>query len=81
MTYEPIQWQSTTLLSAPRFRHMETQYEEAAAYIDANLRLNTALEFRVETTAAEPAGHAGRVIFDTTAGLFKGYDGSTWVRW
>lgn len=78
--YEKINWNGTIMLTPDRLRHMETQYEEAAAYIDQNLRQTNNKELRAEVVGVEPEGEEGRFYFDLAEGKMFGY-GAGWEAW
>ncbi|MGI5840154.1 MAG: hypothetical protein ACOX8W_10915 [bacterium] len=79
MAYTKTVWTSETDITPARLDHLETQYDEAVAYIDANLRTDTSKELRVQVAAAAPVHAAGKIYYNSTTGVFAGSDGSAWI--
>lgn len=52
---------------------------EADFYVDVNLHKNQIKEVIIEAVDSDPAGTAGRVIYNTAEMALKLYNGTTWV--
>lgn len=92
MSYVKINWLSGTLLTARRFAHMDTQYDEAKAFADDKydvllpivryiVREDTTLELRTHVSATLSGGTSAEALLHTDGNEFKGYDGSLWWTW
>lgn len=81
MAYEKINWDGTIMLTPAKLRHMETQYEKAAAYINSNMRQANNKALRAEVAASAPTGAGGRFYFNSTDGKMYGHDGTSWGAW
>ena len=66
MAYVKNTWLTGDFPTTTKLLHLETQYDDAKAYIDANLRKGTALPLIVENAASAPTATAARLYFDTT---------------
>ena len=82
MAFEAITFiNGKTLITAEAIRHIETQYDEAVAYINQNLRQANNKELRAQVAASAPAGATGRFYFNSTDGKMYGYNGTSWGAW
>ena len=82
MAFEPITFvNGETLITAARLRHIDSQYDEAAAYINQNLRQANNKALRAQVAASAPAGATGRFYFNSTDGKMYGYNGTSWGAW
>ena len=82
MAFEPITFvNGETLITAARLRHIDSQYDEAAAYINQNMRQANNKALRAQVAASAPTGAAGRFYFNSTDGKMYGHDGVSWGAW
>ena len=81
MAYEKINWDGTIMPTPAQLRHMETQYDEAAAFINQNMRQANNKALRAEIATSAPSGTEGRFYFNSTDGKMYGHDGTSWGAW
>ena len=62
-----------------KIEHLETQYDDVKAYIDANLRKGTTLPLVVENAASAPTATAARLYFDTVTSKFYVGNGAAFI--
>ena len=82
MAFEPITFENgVTPITAQTIRHVETQYDKAAAYISTVVRQSNTSELRAEVRSSAPSGAQGRFYFNTANGKMQGSDGTSWGDW
>jgi len=82
MAFTPITFANwETLITPARLRHIETQYDKAADYIDQNMRQATNKALRAQVATSAPAGATGRFYFNSSDGKIYGYNGTNWEEW
>lgn len=79
MAYVKNNWLTGDIPTTTKLLHLETQYDDAKAYIDANLRKGTVLPLIVENAASAPTATAARLYFDTVTLKFYVANGTSFA--
>ena len=86
MAFEKIPVVPGDIITSVWGNHIQTQYDEAKAELDAhladnapNLRGNQIYHVEVVSSSGSETPEQGRIIFDMSQGKFFGGNGSGWV--
>ena len=79
MAYVKNTWVTGDIATTRKLNALETQYDAAKVYIDANLRKGTALPLIVENAASAPTATAARLYFDTVTLKFYVANGTSFA--
>ena len=80
MSFTPINFDSNTLITPAKLRHIETQYEKGSADADDDIWIRTEHPLRVEVgSSAFITPVIGRILLDTFDSSLKVWDGEKWM--